>query len=114
MAVLYANVSPLHKPHCTTDRDDDREGGEVRERLVCSAMGQWKEGGREGGRGRAGGHSRTPIISMWQKPFSDVVERGREGGGIVCIFARTPPLNERQTQLCRTSKVISIPIINLM
>ena len=50
MAVLYANVSPLHKPHCTTDRDDDREGGEVRERLVCSAMGQWKEGGREGRR----------------------------------------------------------------
>ena len=47
VAVLYANVSPLHKPHCTTDRDDDREGGEVRERLVCSAMGQWKEGGRE-------------------------------------------------------------------
>lgn len=98
MAVLYANVSPLHKPHCTTDRDDDREGGEVRERLVCSAMGQWKEGRREGGGGQAA--IQGPPLSQCGKNPSPTwwSEGGREGGGIVCIFARTPPLNERQSE----------------
>ena len=92
MAVLYANVSPLHKPHCTTDRDDDSEGGEV-----CSAMGQWKEGGREGGGGQAAIQG-PPLSQCGKNPTLPDVERGEEGGGIVCIFARTPPLNERQSE----------------
>ena len=46
VAVLYANVSPLHKPHCTTDRDDS-EGGGVRGWFAV----QWAGGKKEGERG---------------------------------------------------------------
>ena len=56
MAVLYANVSPLHKPHCTTDRDDDREG--KRERGWFAV--QWASGKKEGGREEEG-----------RRPFKD-------------------------------------------
>ena len=108
MAVLYANVSPLHKPHCTTDRDDDREGGEVRERLVCSAMGQWKEGRREGGGGQTA--IQGPPLSQCGKNPSPTwwSEGGREGALFAYSRARRPLMSDRASgrgmNKCRRSK----------
>ena len=55
VAVLYANVSPLHKPYCTTDR----ERGERRGGGLCIGL---VKGGREAIQG-------PPLSQCGKKPY---------------------------------------------